>query len=69
MIRVDVTSSKGDLVTSVAADSEFDPVLSGVDRKRYPILGHLDPYGDTFLNRLQVETLLEEISETSHAVS
>ncbi|SDT33035.1 hypothetical protein SAMN05428941_2489 [Streptomyces sp. 2114.2] len=56
-------SGKGDRVASVAADSEFDPVLSGVDRKRYPILGHLDPYGDTVLNRLQVESLVEEISE------
>jgi hypothetical protein len=63
MIRVDVRSGKGDVVASVAADSEFDPVLSGVDRKTYPILGHLDPYGDTVLNRLQVETLLEELSE------
>lgn len=50
-------------MASVAADSEFDPVLSGVDRKRYPILGHLDPYGDTVLNRLQVQSLLEELSE------
>ncbi|MEU8826486.1 hypothetical protein [Streptomyces sp. NPDC048636] len=50
-------------MTSVAADPEFDPVLSGVDRKRYPMLGHLDPYGDTVLNRLQVKSLLEELSE------
>ncbi len=63
MIRVDVRSGRGELVASVAADPEFDPVLRGVDRKRYPILGHLDPYGDTVLNRLQVESLLAEISE------
>jgi hypothetical protein len=63
MIRIDVRSSKGDLVASVVSDPGFDPVLSGVDRKRYPILGHLDPYGDTVLNRLQVQSLLEEISE------
>ncbi|CAM5511894.1 hypothetical protein SANTM175S_07715 [Streptomyces antimycoticus] len=35
-------------MASVAADSEFDPVLSGVDRKRYPIsrpLGSVWGYG------------------------
>ncbi len=27
----------------------------------YPILGHVDPYGDTILNRMQVRTLLGEM--------
>jgi len=63
MIRVDVRSSRGLLVASVVADPDFDPVLMGVDRQKYPMLGHLDPYGDTVLNRLQVESLLKEISE------
>ncbi len=26
------------------------------------MLGHLDPYGDTILNRMQVKTLIDEIS-------
>lgn len=60
MIRVDVRSSKGEILASVIADPKFDPVLLGVDRLAYPILGHLDPYGDTVLNRMQVRTLLQE---------
>ncbi|MDQ2839287.1 MAG: hypothetical protein M3Y89_18060, partial [Actinomycetota bacterium] len=27
-----------------------------------PILGHIDPYGDTVLNGMQAETLLTEIA-------
>jgi hypothetical protein len=63
MIRVDLRSSRGDILESVSANPNFDPVLAGVDRAAFPILGHLDPYGDTVLNRMQVETLLKEISQ------
>lgn len=62
MIRVDVRSSSGDILASVAADPRFDPVLFGVDRTEYPILGHIDPYGDTILNEMQVRSLLKEIA-------
>jgi hypothetical protein len=61
MIRVDLRSSRGEVLESVPADPKFDPVLLGVDRVAYPILGHLDPYGDTVLNRMQVRTLLGEL--------
>jgi hypothetical protein len=62
MIRIDLRSSRGDVLRSLPVDPAFDPVSAGVDRSRYPILGHLDPYGDTILNRMQVETLIHEIS-------
>lgn len=61
MIRVDVRSSRGEVLESVRASPNFDPVLLGIDRVGYPILGHLDPHGDTILNVMQVRTLLEEI--------
>lgn len=61
MIRVDVRSSRDEVLASLAASPEFDPVLLGIDRVAYPILGHIDPYGDTILNRMQVRTLMEEI--------
>ncbi|MEV8378124.1 hypothetical protein AB0P21_35625 [Kribbella sp. NPDC056861] len=54
-------SQSGQVLASAAAHPDFDPVLSEVDRSAYPILGHVDPYGDTILNRLQVESLLGEI--------
>lgn len=63
MIRIDVRSANGEVLASVKAHPDFDPVLFGVERSRFPILGHLDPYGDTILNRLQVESLLNEIAE------
>ena len=61
MIRIDLRSSRGEVLDSLEADPKFDPVLLGIDRVAYPILGHLDPYGDTILNRMQVRTLLDEI--------
>jgi hypothetical protein len=61
MIRIDVRSASGASLESLVAEPGFDPVLQGIDRSLYPILGHLDPYGDTILNRMQVRTLLEEI--------
>ncbi|QRP42791.1 hypothetical protein [Amycolatopsis sp. FDAARGOS 1241] len=61
MIRVEVRSY-GEVLESSRADPDFDPVLSGVDRTAYPILGHLDPYGDTYLNSMQVTTLKGEIA-------
>ena len=63
MIRIDVRSARGEVWASVSSHPDFDPVLAGVDRKRYPIFGHVDPYGDTVLNRMQVKSLLAEIGE------
>lgn len=62
MIRVDLRSARGEILASLRADPNFDPVLAGVDRLAYPILGHIDPYGDTILNGMQVETLLTEVA-------
>jgi hypothetical protein len=62
MIRVDLKSARGQTLRSLTADPDFDPVLAGIDRTQYPMLGHLDPYGDTILNRMQVGTLLAEVS-------
>jgi hypothetical protein len=62
MIRVDLRSSAGEILGSVTADPDFDPVLAEIDRSSHPILGHLDPYGDTVLNRMQVASLIAEIS-------
>jgi hypothetical protein len=62
VIRVDLRTSRGEILESLPAHPNFDPVLAGVDRSVFPMLGHLDPYGDTVLNRMQVETLLGEIS-------
>ncbi|MEV5720491.1 hypothetical protein AB0L41_42020 [Amycolatopsis mediterranei] len=62
MLGIDVRSSRGEKIRSIPAHPKFDPVLAGIDRVEYPILGHLDPYGATVLNGLQVATLVDEIS-------
>ncbi|MFD2416457.1 hypothetical protein [Amycolatopsis pigmentata] len=62
MIRVEVRTARGDVLESTSADPDFDPVQLVVDRDAYPILGHLDPYGDTFLNRMQAKPLKAEIA-------
>jgi hypothetical protein len=41
----------------------YRPLVSWVDRSTFPLLGHVDPYGDTVLNRSQVESLQSELSE------
>jgi hypothetical protein len=61
MRRIDVRSARGDVLQSVSAEG-FDPVRKGISRTEYPILGHIDPYGDTVFNRMQVRTLMEEIA-------
>ena len=38
MIRVEVRSSRGEILDSVSADPKFNPVLLGVDCIAYPIL-------------------------------
>ena len=48
----------------------YIPVVSWADRTEYPILGHVDPYGNTIYNRGQMETLmteLERVRRKSHA--
>ncbi|MGW4237060.1 hypothetical protein ACWEJP_09495 [Streptomyces sp. NPDC004749] len=53
--------ARGEVIRKIVADSDFDPVLLGVDAARYPCLGGIDSYGDTIFNGLQVQRLLEEL--------
>ncbi len=44
---------------------QFDPVLSGVGKKDYPFLGHIDPHGVTVFSGFQIPAIIEEISSLS----
>ena|SRR5215216_5178421 len=39
----------------------YIPLVSWADRTEYPILGHVDLYGNTIYNRGQMETLVAEL--------
>jgi hypothetical protein len=39
----------------------YVPLVSWADRTEYPILGHVDLYGNTIYNRAQMETLVAEL--------
>ena len=45
----------------------YIPLVSWVDRTEYPILGHIDPYGNTIYNRGQMETLMAELERVWRA--
>jgi hypothetical protein len=61
MFAIRVTEEGGSTVAEALLDRRFNPLLKGVDRQRFPIMGILDPYGDTSLNYLQCAQLLEEL--------
>lgn len=39
----------------------YNPIVEWVDRARFPMLGHIDPYGNTIFNGGQMQTLIEEL--------
>src|SRR5690242_6095766 len=61
MFAVRVTEEDGSVVAEALLDRRFNPLLKGIDRKSFPIMAILDPYGDTILNYLQCGQLLEEL--------
>lgn len=40
----------------------YEPLVGLQDRQSFPMLAHIDPYGDTIFNRAQMSTLLEELA-------
>lgn len=37
----------------------YSPIVEWVDRARFPMLGHIDSYGNTIFNGGQMQTLIE----------
>lgn len=56
-----VLDEDGTIVEEVVADLSFNPVRAGFSSSEFPMMGTLDPYGDTSFNYLQCELLEGEL--------
>jgi len=56
-----VKSEGGKEISSVSTRGYKNRPLPRVEPAYYPMLGHIDPYGNTVFNRSQIEALREEI--------
>ncbi|MFI6405080.1 hypothetical protein [Streptomyces sp. NPDC050548] len=63
MLVAEIRNGRGQVLAKMLAHERFNPVLMGIDVKKFPLLGSIDPYGDTAFNYLQVERILIEIQE------
>ena len=64
---MEVRRSDGTRVEGTRAFS-FQRLVSWERRAEYPMLGHIDPVGETILNRYQLETLGEELESLSQMI-
>jgi hypothetical protein len=60
-----ILEEDGAIVEEVVADVNFNPVQTGFKSTDFPMMGTLDPYGDTSFNYLQCELLEGEIPSAS----
>lgn len=67
MLKIIVRDAAGVDIETLVSHPGFDPVSCGIDRVEYPVLGHLDPHGDTVLNSLQMRTLIQELARARAA--
>lgn len=65
MIRTEITDEEGALIRTLGVD--FSVILGGAlhritdFKEKYPWLSAIDPYGDTTINSLQLEPLINEL--------
>jgi hypothetical protein len=64
-LKMQVRGGDGAVLAPLASLGTINPLLQGIDRDRFPLLGHIDPYGDTILNSLQVHSLMKELEAWS----
>ncbi|KAB2341323.1 hypothetical protein F8566_42165 [Actinomadura rudentiformis] len=51
----------GEVVARAGCGLPWEITLGGLDRAAFPLLGALDPYGDTVFNHRQIPALLGEL--------
>jgi hypothetical protein len=61
MLVAEIRNGKGQVLARMLTHERFNPVLMGIDIEKFPLLGSIDPYGDTAFNYLQVQRILIEI--------
>ncbi|TDC59224.1 hypothetical protein E1258_18735 [Micromonospora sp. KC207] len=47
----------------LVAERPYPRLVSWTDRVEFPMLGHVDPYGNTIYNRGQMESLIMELDK------
>lgn len=57
MNNVQVRGESGTIKARAEHGVVWSSALAGLDRRMFPMLGHLLPYADTAFNRRQVSTL------------
>jgi hypothetical protein len=60
-----VIEEGGEIVEEVVADLNFNPMRSGFAPTDFPMMGTLDPYGDTSFNYFQCHLLEEELQRAA----
>ncbi len=63
MLAAEIRDGRCQTLARMSCHENFDPVLMGVDVQKLPLLGSIDPYGDTVFNYLQVERILIEFRD------
>lgn len=69
MFGIRVLEEDGTVVEKAVSHPNFNPVMKGIDATRYPMMGSIDPYGDTSLNYLQCAMLMTELQEGRTAMA
>ncbi|WP_143660338.1 hypothetical protein [Streptomyces sp. t99] len=68
-LKMQVRGEGGAVLSPLVSLGGINPLLQGVDRERFPLLGHIDPYGETIFNSLQVRSLMKELSSWSPGIA
>lgn len=68
-LKMQVRGGDGAVLAPLVSLGSINPLLQGIDRERFPLLGHIDPYGDTVFNSLQVRSLMKELNSWSPGVA
>lgn len=66
-LAISVVLKDGSGVVLLRMAHPYLPLVSRADRDEYPMLGHVDPHGNTIFNRGQMATLLAELHRASKA--
>ncbi|WP_433270957.1 hypothetical protein ACQPZF_11205 [Actinosynnema sp. CS-041913] len=66
-VAISVVLKDGAGTVLIRMDRPYLPLVGRTDRDQYPMLGHVDPYGNTIFNRGQMATLVAELERVSKA--
>lgn len=62
MIHLQVRGDGPEILARSKHGLPWNDALASLDQARFPMFGHLIPYGDTIFNHRQIDTLLDELT-------